>query len=113
MNRTTSRLTRVFSAVFVAAVLVPTASVASPGGGAYGQHLSAPAQTEIRGGGAYGQHVPAATQTTDSRPALSSDSADDLAWGDVALVAGGVLLLIGLGGTVVAIRRRGAVQPAA
>jgi hypothetical protein len=102
MTRTTKMITAALAVALVAAALAP-ASIASAGGGAYGQHLPTP---ELSGGGAYGQHSPApASQVTPPSSALPEDSSSGTAWGDIGIAAG-TLGLIGLGVMGLVVRRR-------
>lgn len=102
MTRTTKTIARTLLAALVAAALAPAASVAA-GGGASGQHDPAPTP---QGGGAYGQHLSAASQEPSVQsPTVANDSSSGFGWGDGAMVGGGVLVLIALGGLVVRVRK--------
>ena len=101
MSRTNKKLTGTIIAALVATALAPAASIASNGSGAYGQHEPAPAQ---QGGGAYGQHSPSPVQAPAIQsPVVADDSSsgNGFGWGDGAMVAGGVLVLLALGGLAV------------
>src|ERR671924_298787 len=96
MNRTKNRIIGTVATALVAVALAPNAGATSGAGAPY-QDLRSPDARDA------GRPHPSPSPT----PTGDSTGTD---WGDVGIVAGGVLMLIGLGGLVLFARRRGSVE---